>query len=389
MAEETDFATLMDVERNTITEVHSQVVEIIAGRGDSSTITELEDAGAVVTDMLEEAHIVASETAGDTSPSDSDAQESENKHALGNDMNTIKPDFDADVIVPEAKADVGKPFTEADGSAIDTGGSHEVLTPSDPDAQTETPAEDPVETEAVNDASNTTDEPVPDTKGLGHGATSGFSNETNTAITTLDVSASEADRSVRETLSVDQEEKKTDEESSLSESQTQQSSEDKSEEALEETSGPEPVTSATTEKLQVEVFVPERALAVPLTPYKEECQENGAALVEPELSLQDTEAAFVAPEEENSEEPDSSENEELLNEIQDENGVESGDETQQKNGLQSPVASVQASGEIPSSGKKPDINRHSYSKYNTVSYRKIRKGNTKQRIDEFESMMHI
>ncbi|XP_044274404.1 ermin [Varanus komodoensis] len=35
-----------------------------------------------------------------------------------------------------------------------------------------------------------------------------------------------------------------------------------------------------------------------------------------------------------------------------------------------------------------DISRHSYSRYNTISYRKIRKGNTKQRIDEFESMMH-
>ncbi|XP_062974693.1 ermin [Elgaria multicarinata webbii] len=38
--------------------------------------------------------------------------------------------------------------------------------------------------------------------------------------------------------------------------------------------------------------------------------------------------------------------------------------------------------------KKNDISRHSYSRYNTISYRKIRKGNTKQRIDEFESMMH-
>ncbi|XP_068101855.1 ermin isoform X2 [Hyperolius riggenbachi] len=35
-----------------------------------------------------------------------------------------------------------------------------------------------------------------------------------------------------------------------------------------------------------------------------------------------------------------------------------------------------------------NISRHSYSRYNTVSYRKIRKGNTKQRIDEFESMMN-
>lgn len=40
-------------------------------------------------------------------------------------------------------------------------------------------------------------------------------------------------------------------------------------------------------------------------------------------------------------------------------------------------------------GSRPDISRHSYSKYDTVSYRKIRRGNTKQRIDEFESMMNL
>ncbi|NXF90551.1 ERMIN protein, partial [Eubucco bourcierii] len=45
--------------------------------------------------------------------------------------------------------------------------------------------------------------------------------------------------------------------------------------------------------------------------------------------------------------------------------------------------------EQPSLGKKNDISRHSYSRYNTISYRRIRKGNTKQRIDEFESMMHL
>ncbi|NWV08528.1 ERMIN protein, partial [Ptilonorhynchus violaceus] len=46
-------------------------------------------------------------------------------------------------------------------------------------------------------------------------------------------------------------------------------------------------------------------------------------------------------------------------------------------------------GEQLSLGKKNDISRHSYSRYNTISYRRIRKGNTKQRIDEFESMMHL
>ncbi|KAG8430560.1 hypothetical protein GDO86_020385 [Hymenochirus boettgeri] len=40
-------------------------------------------------------------------------------------------------------------------------------------------------------------------------------------------------------------------------------------------------------------------------------------------------------------------------------------------------------------GGRPDILKHSYSRYDTVSYRKIRKGNTKQRIDEFESMMNL
>ncbi|XP_059822236.1 ermin-like [Hypanus sabinus] len=39
--------------------------------------------------------------------------------------------------------------------------------------------------------------------------------------------------------------------------------------------------------------------------------------------------------------------------------------------------------------RRPDVTKHSYSRYNTVSYRKIKKGNTKQRIDEFESMLQI
>nr|XP_056717467.1 ermin [Euleptes europaea] len=49
---------------------------------------------------------------------------------------------------------------------------------------------------------------------------------------------------------------------------------------------------------------------------------------------------------------------------------------------------IEQPSEQPGSMKKSDISRHTYSRYNTISYRKIRKGNTKQRIDEFESMMH-
>ncbi|XP_058635742.1 ermin-like [Onychostoma macrolepis] len=37
---------------------------------------------------------------------------------------------------------------------------------------------------------------------------------------------------------------------------------------------------------------------------------------------------------------------------------------------------------------KGEINRPS-SRYNTVSYRKIKRGNTKQRIDEFESILDV
>ncbi|XP_004453983.2 ermin [Dasypus novemcinctus] len=57
--------------------------------------------------------------------------------------------------------------------------------------------------------------------------------------------------------------------------------------------------------------------------------------------------------------------------------------------LSSPSSQPVSPDEQPTSGKKSDISRNAYSRYNTISYRKIRKGNTKQRIDEFESMMHL
>nr|XP_006196243.1 ermin [Vicugna pacos] len=57
--------------------------------------------------------------------------------------------------------------------------------------------------------------------------------------------------------------------------------------------------------------------------------------------------------------------------------------------LSSPSSQPVTPDEQPTFEKKSDISRNAYSRYNTISYRKIRKGNTKQRIDEFESMMHL
>ncbi|XP_055494063.1 ermin-like [Leucoraja erinacea] len=74
------------------------------------------------------------------------------------------------------------------------------------------------------------------------------------------------------------------------------------------------------------------------------------------------------------------------------------EEFQQGNDLESPSSSpIQPESptntdcveEQSGSSRRPDIAKHSYSRYNTVSYRKIKKGITKQRIDEFESMLQI
>ncbi|XP_036401936.1 ermin-like [Megalops cyprinoides] len=74
---------------------------------------------------------------------------------------------------------------------------------------------------------------------------------------------------------------------------------------------------------------------------------------------------------------------------QDEPDEEEDEEDQEGFQEVSPRCSSQSSVETPPSGsQKKSANGDSCTKYNTVSYRKIRKGNTKQRIDEFESMMN-
>ncbi|NXO17428.1 ERMIN protein, partial [Oriolus oriolus] len=103
----------------------------------------------------------------------------------------------------------------------------------------------------------------------------------------------------------------------------------------------------------------------------------------------------AAGEEEEAEEADTEEDEVQVIEIKKEKS-EASSPQQRDSGKQPPAPASSACnsplekpGEQPSLGKKNDISRHSYSRYNTISYRRIRKGNTKQRIDEFESMMHL
>lgn len=105
-------------------------------------------------------------------------------------------------------------------------------------------------------------------------------------------------------------------------------------------------------------------------------------------------AAEEAEEEEAEEEEEDTEEDEVqVIEIKKENSE--APRPQQRDKQPSPPASpgcnspLEKAGQQPSLGKKNDISRHSYSRYNTISYRRIRKGNTKQRIDEFESMMHL
>ncbi|NWT07910.1 ERMIN protein, partial [Vireo altiloquus] len=99
--------------------------------------------------------------------------------------------------------------------------------------------------------------------------------------------------------------------------------------------------------------------------------------------------------EEEAEEEDTEEDEVQVIEIKKENSEVSRQQQRDSGKKPPPPAGpackppLEKPGEQPSLGKKNDISRHSYSRYNTISYRRIRKGNTKQRIDEFESMMHL
>ncbi|KFO60108.1 Ermin, partial [Corvus brachyrhynchos] len=88
-------------------------------------------------------------------------------------------------------------------------------------------------------------------------------------------------------------------------------------------------------------------------------------------------------EEEEAEEEDTEEDEVQVIEIKKENSEASRLQQRDSDKQPPPPASpgcnspLEKRGEQPGLGKKNDISRHSYSRYNTISYRRIRKGNTK------------
>ncbi|NXL62256.1 ERMIN protein, partial [Chordeiles acutipennis] len=120
-----------------------------------------------------------------------------------------------------------------------------------------------------------------------------------------------------------------------------------------------------------------------------EAGSGGEAVGTLTTSTDDGRGEAAEEEDEAEEEEDTEEDEVQVIEIKKENGEVSHLQQHDSSKEASPATSPEKAGEQPSLGKKNDISRHSYSRYNTISYRRIRKGNTKQRIDEFESMMHL
>ncbi|KFQ96668.1 Ermin, partial [Nipponia nippon] len=126
----------------------------------------------------------------------------------------------------------------------------------------------------------------------------------------------------------------------------------------------------------------ERALGTVASPGGE-AAETLAASADGRGDAAEEEEEEEEEEEDEEEEGDTEEDEVQVIEIKKENGEASPLKQQDSGKEASPPTSpgcnsqVEKPGEQPSLGKKNDISRHSYSRYNTISYRRIRKGNTK------------
>ncbi|XP_042613378.1 ermin-like [Cyprinus carpio] len=125
----------------------------------------------------------------------------------------------------------------------------------------------------------------------------------------------------------------------------------------------------------------------------EKQQMNGQTEEAPQETTTPEEPANVS--ENNSDKNDQEMHESNAEKNEEEISVNNGDQNEEENVKEEEeeedelADGFQTSVEMSIRQFENDENNRPICRYNTVSYRKIKKGNTKQRIDEFESMLDV